>query len=68
MSFDPIQFAIKVRQMRIAQKEYFRDRISVNLQKAKDLEREVDAELSSILKRDMEPERPVRPTQTDLFS
>jgi hypothetical protein len=55
------EFRQLVREMRKAQKDYFRNRLQSDLYKCKDLERRVDQELSA------GPEKPAGPVQESLF-
>lgn len=48
MSTRGMQFAVLVRQMRNAQKKYFSSQNSINLGRAKELERKVDDVLRSL--------------------
>lgn len=57
------EFFDKVVQMREAQKKYFRMRTSTELQRAKQLEKEIDAEIERV----QNIMNPKEPTQADLF-
>ena len=61
----PFEFAVKVKEMRKAQRNYFRVRTSVYLNKAKQLEEEVDEMLIKIHGPEQKPPPP--PTQNTLF-
>ena len=55
------EFRKLVKELRTAQKAYFKNRLQRDLFQSKELEKKVDAELTS------EPEKPAGPTQERLF-
>ena len=57
------EFFLKVREMREAQKQYFKFRTSLDLARSKKLEKEIDDEI----KRVDELMKPREPTMEDLF-
>ncbi len=60
---NPKEFFDKVVEMREAQKKYFRMHTSTELQRAKQLEKEIDKEIQRV----REVTQPKQPTQADLF-
>lgn len=53
------EFFSLVTEMRNAQKTYFRNRTTENLQRSKDLERQVDNEIRRVERLQVEPELPL---------